>query len=147
MKPISLALHPTSALAGMVLLALVWVTAAAMPSQGSSSTRDVSAIEDINSVHPRDYVRFSGSQPYVVPAGKILVATAHGFSNKVSGGWARLSVDGVPRAVVQSMVASGTTGQVSGMVGLPHPGVVAGPGQTVSASASDEETWGYLVDA
>ena len=78
MKQLNITIHPFSALAGMALLGLVWVTAGAMPLQGSSSTRDVSAIEDVNDVHPRDCVIIRLGQPYVVPVGRLLVITAFG---------------------------------------------------------------------
>ena len=78
MKNIQLTIHPFSALIGAALVCLTMLTVGAIAVQGSSSTRDVSAIENVNDVHPRDFVRIVEGAPYTVPSGKILVPTAFG---------------------------------------------------------------------
>jgi hypothetical protein len=75
MKQVNISIHPFSALVGMAVLSMAWVTAAAMPLQGSSSDRDVSAIEDVSRPHPRDYVRIHEGAPFTVPEGKVLSLT------------------------------------------------------------------------
>ena len=75
MKQVNISIHPFSALVGMAVLSMVWVSAAAMPLQSSSSDRDVSAIENVNEPHPRDFWRLDYGNTYTVPSGKILVVT------------------------------------------------------------------------
>jgi hypothetical protein len=78
MKNINITLHPLSVLAGMALLGITLIATSAFAPQGSSSTRDVSAIEVVSDPHPRDYVRIVEGTAYTVPSGKIFVPTAFG---------------------------------------------------------------------
>ncbi|HIF42241.1 MAG TPA: hypothetical protein EYQ74_14245, partial [Planctomycetes bacterium] len=105
MKQLNITIHPFSALAGMALLGLVWVTAGAMPLQGSSSTRDVSAIENVNEPHPRDYVQIFEGAPYTVPQGKLLVIKQVGNVRPAGGqSYSRieLSVNGLTIAITDT---------------------------------------------
>ena len=149
MKQVSISIHPFSALVGMAVLSMVWVSAAAMPLQGSSSDRDVSAIEDVNDPRPRDFVRLIGETPYTVPDGKLLVVTGLGSSTGTSG--VLLSVDGVQEATSSytfsdsgSPIPASTAASVASLPGL---GFVANSGSTVLVSKTSGRAWGYLVDA
>jgi hypothetical protein len=150
MKQINITIHPLSALAGMALLGLVWVTAGAMPLQGSSSTRDVSAIEVVSPWPSKDVVRIYDTGSYVVPAGKNLVLTALG--NLGIGGAPRILIDGNTEIQVNWHVNYGTgqgmswpSNAFTSMLDLPAPGLIALSGQTVSTV--EGRAWGYLVDA
>ena len=146
MKQVNISIHPFSALVGMAVLSMVWVSAAAMPLQGSSSDRDVNAVEVVSDPHPRDFMHLNGSQAYVVPAGKLLVVTAVGMGTQVStgaGGTYGMDVEG--QAVLRVAVShSSGTGAGCGMVELPGGGYVVFPGQSVTMLPTG---WGYLVDA
>jgi hypothetical protein len=154
MKQINITIHPFSALAGMALLGLVFVTAGAMPMQGSSSTRDVSAIEVVSPWPSHDVVRIYDTSPYVVPAGKNLVLTALGNndSNLSLPGTPRILIDGNTEIQVYWHTQFGTGSGMSwsanaftSMLDLPAPGLIALSGQTVSTVQG--RAWGYLVDA
>jgi len=126
----------------MAVLALVWITVSAMPLQGSSSTRDVNAVEIVSDPHPRDYWRMDWGNTYTVPAGKVLVITEGGHS-KPQGGSLTVVIDGI-RIVGFSY---GSAGPVS--LGA---GIAATAGQIVSLDDGSTTNgapliWGYLVDA
>ena len=140
MKQISI--HPFSALVGMAVLSMVWVTAAAMPLPGSSSDRDVSAIEVVSDPHPRDYVILRGDQPFEVPAGRLLVLTSAGRYDASGGGYCTVYVDG--QLEVMTIAHFGSSS--SSVVELGAPGLVVQSGQVVTLVAQ-ERAWGYLVDA
>ena len=149
MKQINIIIHPFSALAGMALLGLVLVTAGAMPLQGSSSTRDVSAIEVVSDPHPRDNVVISGGMPFVVPSGRLLVVTALGDGVGINSSQV-LFVDGISEVSAVEYTAGGSGGGrhwASSVLQLPTPGLTAQSGQTVTLSGSSSRAWGYLVDA
>jgi hypothetical protein len=78
MKQINITIHPFSALIGAAIVCLTMLTVGAVTVQGSSSTRDVSAIEVVSDPHPRDFVRIVEGSAYTVPSGKVLVPTAFG---------------------------------------------------------------------
>ena len=152
MKQLNITIHPFSALAGMALLGLVFVTAGAMPLQSSASTRDVSAIEVVSPWPSKDVVRIYDTSPYVVPAGKNLVLTALG--NLAIGGTPRILIDGNTEIQVNWHDKASVTQQSSwaypsnaftSMLDLPAPGLIALSGQTVSTV--EGRAWGYLVDA
>jgi hypothetical protein len=154
MKQINITIHPFSALAGMALLGLVLVTSGAMPLQGSSSTRDVSAIEVVSPWPSHDVVRIYDTSPYVVPAGKNLVLTALG--NLGIGGAPRILIDGNTEIQVNWHDKASQTfdhgwawaypsNAFTSMLDLPAPGLIALSGQTVSTV--EGRAWGYLVDA
>jgi hypothetical protein len=149
MKQVSVTIHPFSALVGMAVLSMVWVTAAAMPLQGSSSDRDVSAIEDVNDVHPRDFVNIRGDQPYVVPEGRLLVLTGGGKSNNT--GSLVLHVDGLTEVYSTTWNTGTNYGlAICSIIEFPRPGLVVQAGKTVTLGWSPDSTlraWGYLVDA
>ena len=143
MKQLNIAIHPFSALAGMALLGLVWVTAGAMPLQGSSSTRDVSAIEVVSDPHPRDYVRMDGTTPYTVPTGKLFHLTGLG-DLQASSKWVDFYIDGQV-AMRTFVVPSGGT---SCIVANTTPGVVAASGSILTVfGPTTPVAIGYLVDA
>ena len=139
MKQININIHPFSALAGMALLGLVLVTAGAMPLQGSSSTRDVSAIENVNEPHPRDYVRIKEGTPFVVPSGKCLVVKSLSYSTYNGSTHVQLRINGVD-------AYSGT--MVGGKSEI-TPGFLAVAGESVSVHRDGviALALGYLVDA
>ena len=149
MKQLQLTIHPFSALIGAALVCLTMLTVGAIAVQGSSSTRDVSAIEDVNDVHPRDCIIIKNGTPYVVPAGRILVVTAFGDSDSVSTGYIHLTVDGVEEIGCKTKDYGEGVGMITGIVPTPKPGLILNQGQTLSFSSSDTNfrAWGYLVDA
>ena len=144
MKQLNITIHPFSALAGMALLGLVLVTAGAMPLQGSSSTRDVSAIEDVNSPRAANAVAVYQGVPYTVPSSKLLIVTGIGLTT------------GQVTVVFALFDGATVLGAEAGMAGpggdsvahIPF-GLVANGGQVVTASASAGSgvVLGYLVDA
>ena len=154
MKQVNISIHPFSALVGMAVLSMAWVTAAAMPLQGSSSDRDVSAIENVNEPHPGDYVRLVEGASYTVPASKILVLNclyvqeSHLLEDGGSRWKAQVSFDGaLVFEDVHNDASDGTT------VAIP-PGLTAAAGTLVSVG--DDVMYGqyrtmgalgYLVDA
>ena len=145
MKQLNITIHPFSALAGMALLGLVFVTAGAMPLQGSSSTRDVSAIENVNDPHPRDSVRVMQGSPYTVPGGKILLVTCVMLPQGGGTFEVRVSINGV--SLFQNHVAA----DAGGLITFPF-GFTAGAGDivevdNVSSIGSGSVLLGYLVDA
>ena len=152
MKQLNITIHPFSALAGMALLGLVWVTAGAMPLQGSSSTRDVSAIEVVSDPHPRDYVRVQEGTPYTVPSGRIFVGKGMGFADNPGSSAFSLTMQ-----VNGASVISEYGWHANNAAGMWHDkklteiplGVTAQAGDVVSASSSrpDGVVIGYLVDA
>ena len=140
MKQLNITIHPFSALAGMALLGLVWVTAGAMPLQGSSSTRDVSAIGNVNEPHPRDFVRVVGGTPFVVPPGRVLVVRSLASSTPASTQYNYIWITGINTYVGKLLY--GDHHDV-------HPGVMAvsGDSVTVYRNGFDGLALGYLVDA
>ena len=92
MKNINITLQPLSLLVGAAIVGLSLVTSGAFTPQGSSSTRDVSAIEITNQPSPNDYFSIRAGTPYVVPSGKTFVLT--GLGKTGPSGYAGLSVDG-----------------------------------------------------
>ena len=144
MKQVNISIHPFSALVGMAVLSMAWVTAAAMPLQGSSSDRDVSAVEVVNEPHPRDWVSITNDAPFVVPSGHLLVVTAVGQPDNY--GYTEVRVDGVKAVKVRTAADSGNQAT---MMQLPKPGLIVGEGQVVEFSDPNQErlAWGYLVDA
>ena len=147
MKQVSITIHPFSALVGMAVLSMAWVTAGAMPLQGSSSNRDVSAIENVNDPHPRDFVLLTGSSPYIVPEGKILVVEALGDRSNPMGD-ITLTVDGEIQVARQGY-GGGGSGIVLSILELPGRGIAVGAGAVVEVAGGGTESraWGYLVDA
>jgi len=136
----------------MALIVLVWVTAAAMPTQGSS-TRDVSAIELVNDPHPRDFVRISEGQPYVVPLGKILVVTGLGTSTNPTN-LTYLRVDGADELTAMYVFTSGSgsgLNMVLSVQEISSGGMALQAGQTVTvytpSGGTNGRAWGHLVDA
>ena len=145
MKQINITIHPFSALGGMALLGLVLVTAGAMPLQGSSSTRDVSAISDINDPHPRDAVRFMNGSPYTVPSGKILLITCAMKPSSDSNHVLRVSINGV------GLFQHGLHETGGGLITFPF-GLTAAAGdiveiENVTSNATGAVLLGYLADA
>jgi hypothetical protein len=146
MKQLNITIHPFSALAGMALLGLVWVTAGAMPLQGSSSTRDVSAIDIVSDPHPRDFVRIVKGSPYTVPAGKVLVVKQLGLiaQGTSTNGLITLSIDGV-------VVATSNHHYMNDLQLHDYePGLAAQAGSQVAVATSSNYpagALGYLVDA
>ena len=148
MKQINITIHPFSALIGAAIVCLTMLTVGAVTVQGSSSTRDVSAIENVNEPHPRDNVVISGGMPFVVPSGKLLVVTALGTSSYMHD--VDLLVDGIQQVSAQADSPSNTDSLswVSSVLQLPTPGLTAQSGQTVTVvGSSATRAWGYLVDA
>jgi hypothetical protein len=150
MKQLNITIHPFSALAGMVLLGLVWVTAGAMPLQGSSSTRDVSAIQDVNDPHPRDYVRVIEGVPFTVPAGKIFVMRGLGASSPYQQPYNQtVYVDGIP--TFSERFGWSSDGYQHHGKEVPTPGIGADAGSVVTTSTTSSNipgiVLGYLVDA
>jgi hypothetical protein len=144
MKQLNITIHPFSALAGMALLAIVLVTASAMPLQGSSSTRDVSAIENVNEPHPRDAVRVVEGSPYTVSTGRLLVVTGMGTLHAQSSN-IYVEFDG-------STVLTTEAHEYDGSVASVPFGLVAAGGQVVSVTDGSHSgnygvLLGYLVDA
>jgi hypothetical protein len=147
MKQVNISIHPFSALVGMAVLSIVWVSAAAMPLQGSSSDRDVSAIENVNDPHPRDYVILRGNQPYTVPSGRLLVLTSAGRNDTWSMS-VTVWVDGVQEVYVVGFgTGNGWSVSTSSVIDLGAPGLVVQSGQVVEMFAEADRAWGYLVDA
>ena len=143
MKQLNITMHPFSALAGMALLGLVWVTAGAMPLQGSSSTRDVSAIEDVNGPRAANAVAVYEGVAYTVPSGKSLVVTGIGLISGANGD-VYVKFDSV------SVLAAEAGSVTQALTHVPF-GLVAKSGQIVSALSPPPSAWcvilGYLVDA
>ena len=158
MKQINITIHPLSALAGMALLGLVFVTAGAMPMQGSSSTRDVSAIENVNDPHPRDFVWLEAgavaSQVFTVPTGKIMVITGVASIGQPVGS-CNLIIDGVPRDLLTGQRWENNNQGGRSMAALANSaftfanGIPLQAGQTIQLGISTDTDWlfGYLVDA
>jgi hypothetical protein len=152
MKQVNITIHPFSALLGMALLSMVWVSAAAMPLQGSSSDRDVSAIENVNDPHPRDYVRVQQGAPYTVPAGRVFVGRGMGFASNPGN----VSFSLTMRINGQDVLSesgyyysdSTRTWHDQALTEFPF-GVTAQAGAAVSVNSSkvDGVLLGYLVDA
>jgi hypothetical protein len=155
MKQINITIHPFSALIGAAIVCLTMLTVGAVTVQGSSSTRDVSAIEVFSPWSAEDVVRIYDTGSYVVPAGKHLVLTALG--NLGIGGTPRILINGNTEIQVNWHTTSHDFGGNSGwawsyqsdaftsMLDLPAPGLIALSGQTVSTI--EGRAWGYLVDA
>ena len=142
MKQLNITIHPFSALAGMALLGLVWVTAGAMPLQGSSSTRDVSAIEVVGNPHPRDFWRLDWGNTYTVPSGKFLVVTTGGHSVNVGNGAVTLVADGI--RVAHFLYGFGPANEIH------HLAFKAGTAMSLDDGYTGNGTphvLGYLVDA
>jgi hypothetical protein len=100
MEDLHITIHPFSALIGAALVCLTMLTVGAIAVQGSSSTRDVSAIEIVSDPHPREFVRIVEGAPYTVPSGKILVPTAFGSNTWALNGSApralyKITADGI----------------------------------------------------
>ena len=145
MKQIKITIHPFSALIGAAIVCLTMITVGAVTVQGSSSTRDVSAIEVVSDPHPRDYVRIVAGTPYTVPAGKVLVVKQLGLMalGSSTGSLITLSIDGVVVATVAHFY-------MSDLQSVYEPGLAAqGGSQVVVATASNylAGALGYLVDA
>ncbi len=142
MKQLNITIHPFSALIGAALVCLTMLTVGAIAVQGSSSTRDVSAIENVNEPHPRDYVRIEFSTPYTVPAGKLFHLTGLGDLS-VTSQWINFRVDAqiATRAIFQNSLST------NGILAT-TPGVVAASGSVLSVSGANVPVaLGYLVDA
>jgi hypothetical protein len=163
MKQINITIHPFSALAGMALLGLVLVTAGAMPMQGSSSTRDVSAIENVNDPHPRDFVRIVEGAPFSVPAGKVFVGTGTRHTSLIGHGNGTgqyaivVAFDGVQVLALYSRFAHGGASPPIAFGNLDIPtGFSAVAGTVITVDGVNESPTmddaggcllGYLVDA
>ena len=158
MKPVLFTLHPFSALAGAFLLALCLVTLGAFAPQGSSSARDIDAIEILNTTQSHDnFVRIAGAADYVVPAGYRLVITGLGGATNPED--AMILVDGVVEVQItyhsetQATHSAGwawarPAAAFPSILQLPKPGLVVDPGQTVNVLPTFESrAWGYLIDA
>ena len=159
MKPVQLTLHPSSALAGAFLLALCLVTLGAFAPQGSSSARDIDAIEILNTTQSHDnFVRIAGAADYVVPAGYRLVITGLGGATNPED--AMILVDGVVKVQItyhsETQSWAGNSGWAwarpaaafPSILQLPKPGLVVDPGQTVNVLPTlESRAWGYLIDA
>jgi hypothetical protein len=144
MKQVNISIHPFSALVGMAVLSMAWVTAAAMPLQGSSSDRDVSATVIVDRPHA-DWIRVDSASAYVVPDGKYFTLTALGQTNRVFA-TTEFYVDGVRFAAA---AANDDHHGGCSVVDVP-PGVVAGPGSSLSVvlsfSSGDIVAYGFLSD-
>lgn len=96
-------------------------------------------------VHPRDYVQIRGADPYVVPAGKVLVVT--GLGNNAGAIAGVLQVNGVDEIVLNQ--GNGLAHDMS-VVALP-PGFSVPAGATVQLLDSSNtpaqfmRAWGYLA--
>ena len=143
MKPVQLTLHPSSALAGAFLLALCLITLGAFTPQGSSSDRDVSAIEITNQPNPNDYFSISSGTPYVVPAGKTFVLTSAGCT--ANGGDAWFLFNGVQQLFIYSSDSTGTGTSVKELA----PGITAPANTTIEVVTTQNPgiLHGYLIDA
>ena len=149
MKQINITLHPFSALIGAAIVCLTMLTVGAVTVQGSSSTRDVSAIENVNDPHPRDYMRIDEGTPYTVPAGKILVVTGGGCLEGGGTKNGKIQFNGV------TIVGFSLGGWMVNTGDFDPPatfaeGLAAASGTVVSLSHYQGESivcWGYLVDA
>ena len=158
MKQVNITIHPFSALVGMALLGLVLVTASAMPTQGSSSTRDVSAIENVNDPHPRDFVWLeagaSASSVFTVPAEKILVITGVASIGGPIGS-CNIIIDGGSRGLGTGQRWENINNGGRSMAALANSafifanGIPLQAGQTIQLGSSTDIDWlfGYLVDA
>jgi hypothetical protein len=147
MKQINITIHPFSALIGAAIVCLTMLTVGAVTVQGSSSTRDVSAIENVNDPHPRDYVRIDEGTPYTVPTGKILVITGGGCLNGGGTRGGKIQFNGV------IIVGFSQEGWMVNGPDIPvnfAEGLAAASGTVVSLSRDAGDSilcWGYLVDA
>jgi hypothetical protein len=149
MKQINITIHPFSALIGAAIVCLTMLTVGAVTVQGSSSTRDVSAIEVVSDPHPRDFVRIVEGVPFTVPAGKILVVTGMGWHTP-GYGTHQLSVfvDGV--SIYAEVVAWETAGTHNLGLEIPTPGIAVAAGAVVTTASTYANyglALGYLVDA
>jgi hypothetical protein len=140
MKQINITIHPFSALIGAAIVCLTMLTVGAVTVQGTSSTRDVSAIENVNEPHPRDFVRIDEGVPFTTPAGKLFHLTSLG-GTVVSDWFYICTFDGVV------VVTARANGKCSAAL-LP-PGFVASAGTVVALpnSQNGAVATGYLVDA
>jgi hypothetical protein len=147
MKQINITIHPFSALIGAAIVCITMLTVGAVTVQGSSSTRDVSAMENVNDPHPRDYVRIDEGTAYTVPTGKILVITGGNSLSGLGSDDGRILFNGVP---IVGFMLSGSNFAV-GCPGVTFSkGLAAPSGTVVSLSHGNYGPivcWGYLVDA
>jgi hypothetical protein len=143
MKNIHITLHPLSVLAGMALLGFPLIATGAFAPQGSSSDRDVSAIENVNEPHPRDYVRVDGATPFTVPTGKLFHLTGLGGTSNVGGNvWCV-----VDNSNVAEVYAGVSEGSHCSLKAVP-PGHTFSSGQIMTLAGSPYAVaMGYLVDA
>jgi len=146
MKQIQLTIHPFSALIGAALVCLTMLTVGAIAVQGSSSTRDVSAIEIVSDPHPRDFVRVVEDAPFTVPIGRILVVTGMGMEGSVDSTWLTCMLNGSPVLITYSNTDKAGA--------FHHPisrGLTAMAGDAVFVDSSHPSVkgilLGYLVDA
>ena len=143
MKQIQLTIHPFSALIGAALVCLTMLTVGAIAVQGSSSTRDVSAIEDVNSPRAANAVAVYEGVAYTVPSGKSLVVTGIGLISGANGD-VYVKFDSV------SVLCAEPGSMYHSLVPVPF-GLVAKSGQIVKAYTPPSSDWGvilgYLVDA
>ena len=147
MKQINITIHPFSALIGAAIVCLTMLTVGAVTVQGSSSTRDVSAIENVNEPHPRDFVRIDEGTPYTVPTGKILVITGCGALDGNGSRRGQIQFNGIP--IVGFTLAGVNFGASSPVVTF-STGFAAPSGTVVSLAHNAWDPilcWGYLVDA
>ena len=142
MKQINITIHPFSALAGMALLGLVLVTAGAMPLQGSSSTRDVSAIEVVKGPVPNEYLELNSGTAFTVPGGKRFILTALGgvYQNST---YISFIVNGIQKFLADPNANENTGLTLKSVPQGPH----ADAGEVVDISGPDGIAYGYLVDA
>ena len=146
MKNLHITIHPFSALIGAALVCLTMLTVGAIAVQGSSSTRDVSAIEIVSDPHPRDFVRIDKAQPYTVPAGKLFHLT--GLGSYTSQAWVRFYVDGNFRLEADCNTGI-PAGNACSIRDAPE-GIVVQPGSVLTvgtAGTNEPVALGYLVDA
>jgi len=149
MKQLTFSVHPGSALIGAAIVGLSIVTAGAITVQGSGASRDVSAIENVNDVHPREFVCVKGLVPFVVPPDKLLVLTALGSANNTIIPWT-LQIDGTIEVGIDT---DSSSPHLPTILEFARPGLVAYPGQNVTVlyppnpTIPDGRAWGYLVDA
>ena len=138
MKQLNITIHPFSALAGMALLGLVLVVAAASFPIGSQTDRDISATTIVDRPSS-DWVRIDSSTPFTVPTSRYFHLTGLGMpANSNSAG--TLLIDGM-----QTIVGYGNVGTGNGCSVKTTPeGIVASSGSIVTVPLGF--AFGYLAD-
>ena len=142
MKQINITIHPFSALIGAAIVCLTMLTVGAVTVQGSSSTRDVSAIEVVSDPHPRDYVRVNLTTPFTVPAGKLFHLTSLGGTEHAND-LAYFFIDNIQVMAAHIYTPHGNACSVRPI----PPGIVAASQSVLTVSGSNAVAYGYLVDA